>query len=325
MDRLDTSELEEMMEKGGVVLVNTMAPNEFEKAHIPQSINVPALDEDFVERVKEAAPGKDTPIVVYCSKETGDSTRASMERLEGAGFERVYEYPGGTDLWAKHGLELEGLSGDVIVSADEEPDKDERSEEAEEDRPSSEAKEEKAESKDASAGKSKKKKEPKASESKSKKPAKAEKDEEDGAQPIVRHAVAHWEGALKDGHGSMGLGSARGVELSYSYASRFESADTTNPEELLGAALAGCFSMAFAASLGEAGYTPHELETSAKVSLEKADGGFRIAAVRLSTTGRVDAIDESEFIELAENASKNCPVSKVLSNAEIEVEATLMQ
>ena len=139
----------------------------------------------------------------------------------------------------------------------------------------------------------------------------------------TRSANAVWEGKLQNGQGTMKLGSGA-FEGNYSFPSRFESGQGTNPEELIGAAHAGCFSMALAAALGQAGYTPERVQTEAKVHLEKVGEGFKITKIELKTEASIPNIDESEFQEQAEAAKKNCPVSQALTGTEITLNAKLM-
>ena len=139
----------------------------------------------------------------------------------------------------------------------------------------------------------------------------------------TREASARWEGSLREGGGTMALGSGS-YEGPYSFQSRFEQGDGTNPEELIGAAHAGCFSMALSLVLGEAGHEPESIATDAKVHLDRAEGGgFDISRIELSTRGRVPGLDADEFRKHAEAAKDNCPVSKVLSGAEITLDASL--
>lgn len=138
----------------------------------------------------------------------------------------------------------------------------------------------------------------------------------------VRTAEARWEGTLEDGKGEMRFGGGA-FEGPYSFGSRFEEGAGTNPEELIGAAHAGCFSMAFAKQLAEAGHTPTSVQTTADVHLDKSGDGFAITRVVLHTTGDVPGIEEGEFTRLAEAAKDGCPVSKLLAGAEISVEARL--
>lgn len=139
----------------------------------------------------------------------------------------------------------------------------------------------------------------------------------------VRSADARWEGSLQTGKGSMRLAGGA-YEGPYSFSSRFEEGTGTNPEELIAAAHAGCFSMAFAAGLGRAGHEPVSVQTTAKVHLEKGDQGFRIGRIDLVTEAEVPGIEEAEFQELADTAKRTCPVSTVLAAAEITLEAKLV-
>ncbi len=139
----------------------------------------------------------------------------------------------------------------------------------------------------------------------------------------TRSANAVWEGKLQNGQGTMKLGSGA-FEGQYSFPSRFESGKGTNPEELIGAAHAGCFSMALAAALGRAGYTPERVQTEAKVHLEKVGEGFKITKIELETEASIPNIDENEFQEQAQAAKKNCPVSQALTGTEITLNAKLM-
>jgi lipoyl-dependent peroxiredoxin len=138
----------------------------------------------------------------------------------------------------------------------------------------------------------------------------------------VRTANARWEGALRDGSGTMSFGSGA-FEGQFSYASRFEEGPGTNPEELLGAAHAGCFSMAFANTLATAGHDPQRVETTARVHLEPAEEGPSITRIELQTEAEVPGIDPDEFQELAETAKSNCPVSKALAGVDISLDAKL--
>ena len=138
----------------------------------------------------------------------------------------------------------------------------------------------------------------------------------------TRSANAVWEGKLQNGQGTMKLGSGA-FEGNYSFPSRFESGQGTNPEELIGAAHAGCFSMALAAALGRAGYAPERVQTEAKVHLEKVGEGFKITKIELETEANIPNIDESEFQEQAQAAKQNCPVSQALTGTEITLNAKL--
>lgn len=140
---------------------------------------------------------------------------------------------------------------------------------------------------------------------------------------LIRKATAVWEGDLKKGKGLLTLGSGA-YQGGYSFASRFEQAPGTNPEELIGAAHAGCFSMALAMMLEQAGYAPERITTTARVRLDKTDTGFRILGVDLDTEGRVPGVSEETFREKAEAAKKGCPVSVALAAIEIRLRASLV-
>lgn len=140
----------------------------------------------------------------------------------------------------------------------------------------------------------------------------------------VRHAEAVWEGSLRDGRGTMRFGSGA-FEGDYSSPSRFEEGAGTNPEELLAAAHAGCFSMAFSGALGRAGFTPTRIHTTAAVTIEKVGEGFKVTKVHLDTQGTIPGIDEAVFQEQAEAAKKGCPVSQLFQGAEITLTARLVK
>jgi len=138
----------------------------------------------------------------------------------------------------------------------------------------------------------------------------------------TRSAKARWEGTLQEGNGLMKLGS-RAFEGVYSFGSRFESATGTNPEELIGAAHAGCFSMALSLMLEQAGHPPKSIETQADVRLEKVGDNFRITRIDLQTRAEVPGIDAQEFQKQAEAAKDGCPVSQALAGTEIHLQASL--
>ena len=139
----------------------------------------------------------------------------------------------------------------------------------------------------------------------------------------VRKANAVWEGNLKEGKGKMKVGS--GVfEVPFSFGTRFAEEKGTNPEELIGASHAGCFSMAFSNILDGAGFTPTKVETEADVLFEKTDAGFRITKITLKTKGVVPGIDKNKFLELAEAAKVGCPISNALKSVDIVLEAELL-
>ncbi len=135
----------------------------------------------------------------------------------------------------------------------------------------------------------------------------------------IRESSAVWQGSSREGKGSMRLGSGA-YEGEYTHASRFEDAPGTNPEELIGAAHAGCFSMFLASVLSKAGHVPTRITTSAKVHL---GAGAKITLIELSTIGEVPGIDEQAFLEFAEQAKKGCPVSQALAAVEISLTARL--
>lgn len=139
---------------------------------------------------------------------------------------------------------------------------------------------------------------------------------------MKQKASAVWQGSLKEGSGTLSAGSGALVEKPYSFKTRFEGEQGTNPEELIGAAHAGCFSMAFSMILGMAGFTPDKIETTATITLEQKDGGFAITASHLDVTASIPGIDDATFQELAGKAKAGCPVSKVL-NADITMDAKL--
>lgn len=139
---------------------------------------------------------------------------------------------------------------------------------------------------------------------------------------MKQKASAVWQGSLKEGAGTLSTGSGALASKPYSFKTRFEGEQGTNPEELIGAAHAGCFSMAFSMILGMAGFTPDKIETTATISLEKKDDGFAITASHLDVTATIPGIDEATFQELAGKAKAGCPVSKVL-NAGITMDAKL--
>lgn len=139
----------------------------------------------------------------------------------------------------------------------------------------------------------------------------------------TRQANAEWRGSLKEGSGDMALGSGS-YTGPYSFVSRFESGAGTNPEELIGAAHAGCFSMALAAALGRAGITPKSIRTTATVHLGTSDAGPTITRIDLETEGEVPGIDQATFQEHAEGARKGCVVSRALGGVkDITLNATL--
>ena len=138
----------------------------------------------------------------------------------------------------------------------------------------------------------------------------------------TRKASATWEGGLKGGKGSF-EGESGAIRGAYSFGSRFEEAGGTNPEELLAAAEAACFSMALSAALEKAGNTPTRVQTSAACTVENTGGGFSITTMKLRTRAQVPGIDEADFQRIAQDAKQNCPVSRALAGVDIQLEATL--
>ncbi|UYG06601.1 OsmC family protein [Halomonas sp. M4R1S46] len=139
---------------------------------------------------------------------------------------------------------------------------------------------------------------------------------------IKKNGSAVWQGGLKDGQGTVSTQSGMLSDVPYSFAKRFEGEAGSNPEELIGAAHASCYSMALSMILGEAGYTPERIATQATVSLEEVEGGFGITAIHLDTRASVPGADEAAFQDAANKAKEGCPVSK-LFNAEISLDAKL--
>jgi len=138
----------------------------------------------------------------------------------------------------------------------------------------------------------------------------------------TRTAQAHWQGAVKEGAGQIEVPQAD-FSKKLSFASRFEDGSGTNPEELLGAAHAGCYSMALSLMLGEAGYTPEQIQTRADVTIEAQNGGFAITKIKLDASAKIPGIDEATFQEKAQAAKEGCPVSKALAGVSIELDAKL--
>ncbi len=141
---------------------------------------------------------------------------------------------------------------------------------------------------------------------------------------IKRTANAIWQGDLKDGQGNLSFGDGA-YSGAYSFSSRFEDGQGTNPEELIAAAHAGCFSMALSADLAKAGYTAETVDTEAAVFMEKGDGEFGISLIRLVTKARVPEIMMDEFAKIATGAKNNCPVSRALASVEMRLEAHLLK
>jgi len=140
---------------------------------------------------------------------------------------------------------------------------------------------------------------------------------------INRTGSAAWQGGIKDGKGSISTESGALKAYSYGFASRFEGMPGTNPEELVGAAHAGCFTMAFSLILGQSNLVAEHMETSAKVTLEQVEGGYAITAVHLTLKAKIPGADQATFERLSAMAKAGCPVSKLLK-AEITLDATLV-
>jgi len=138
----------------------------------------------------------------------------------------------------------------------------------------------------------------------------------------IRKGSAEWKGTLPEGSGAVRTESGA-LSGAYSFSSRFESGAGTNPEELIAAAHAACFSMHLSGGLAKAGHTPESVKTEARVHIEKGEGGFSITRIDLVTEGRVPGLDEGQFRELAAASQRGCPVSKALSAVPIHLEASL--
>jgi lipoyl-dependent peroxiredoxin len=139
---------------------------------------------------------------------------------------------------------------------------------------------------------------------------------------IVKKGSAHWSGGLKDGKGEVSTESGVLDKQPYGFRTRFEGQPGTNPEELIGAAHAACFTMALSLMLEEAGFKADSLETTASVSLDKKDDGFAITGIELSLSGTVSGMDEAKFKEIADKAKAGCPVSKALAAVPISLKTT---
>ncbi|MGH9454502.1 MAG: OsmC family protein [Terriglobia bacterium] len=139
----------------------------------------------------------------------------------------------------------------------------------------------------------------------------------------ARNAEAEWKGSLIEGQGTMKLGSGA-FEGKYSFRSRMQDGPGTNPEELIGAAHAGCYSMALSAALGQGGFSPKRIHTKAAVHFEKVGDGFSITHIDLETEAEIPGIDNAKFQEFAEGAKKGCPVSKALTGTTINLKAKLV-
>jgi len=140
---------------------------------------------------------------------------------------------------------------------------------------------------------------------------------------MIRKASAEWRGGLKDGKGTVSTESGVLSGQAYSFSTRFENAKGTNPEELIAAAHAGCFSMALSAQLGAAGITPESIQTTASVTLEKVGDGFSVTASHLDVTAKIPGAERAAFEKAANEAKAGCPISKLL-NAKITMDAKLL-
>jgi len=140
---------------------------------------------------------------------------------------------------------------------------------------------------------------------------------------LIRSANATWKGNLKEGKGAVSTESGLIKEADYSFSKRFENEKGTNPEELLGAAHAACYSMALSASLEKAGHRPKSVTTSDKVFLEKSDAGFSITKIEMTCEAEVEGVDEKEFLKIAEETKKGCPVARALTGVEFVLNAKL--
>ena len=140
---------------------------------------------------------------------------------------------------------------------------------------------------------------------------------------MQRKASAQWKGGLKDGKGVVSTASGALRNVPYTFSMRFEDAPGTNPEELVAAAHAGCFSMALSAELGKAGYRPESIETKATLNFDKTDAGFTVTSIHLDTVAKVPGADPAKFQAAAEAAKKGCPISRLL-RADITMSAKLI-
>jgi len=140
---------------------------------------------------------------------------------------------------------------------------------------------------------------------------------------IKRKASAEWNGSLKEGKGTISTDSGTLKKTQYSFGTRFENGVGTNPEELIAAAHAGCFSMALSGQLGNQGMTADNIATTATLSLEKLEAGFTVTAIHLDVTAKIPGGDKAKFETAAENAKKGCPISRLLSSAKITMDAKM--
>ena len=142
---------------------------------------------------------------------------------------------------------------------------------------------------------------------------------------MIRKASAIWKGDLKSGKGTLATETGVLKDTQYSFASRFETGSGTNPEELIGAAHAGCFSMALSGGLTAAGFVPDQITTTANVHIDKVATGFKVTLIELSTEARVPNIDDAKFQEIAAGTKTGCPISQALAATEIKLTAKLLK
>jgi osmotically inducible protein OsmC len=138
----------------------------------------------------------------------------------------------------------------------------------------------------------------------------------------IRLATARWNGSLKEGSGTFTVQSGA-VEGAYTWGARFGDDPGTNPEELVGAAHAACYSMALSSNLGKAGYTPERIDTTARVHFEQGDAGFSIVRIELTTAASVPGVTDEEFQQVARTTKDTCPISRALASVPVDVNATL--
>lgn len=323
MEQITTKKLKKLSsENANLLVLNVLDEKYYDQMHLPDSKCAPVDDVQFVQHVREMVDDDEsTPIVVYCADESCPKSEFAAERLEAAGFDNVYDYVGGVKAWKNYELPLEGSKVPEDYPNGTSKSKENKSKSKKKASSESEAKS-KAESKEKSK-ESKGAKESKSEEESGSDKKKQEKADKESALKIERTAAATWEGMLKDGAGQMTVGSAEGIEFPYSFAMRFGDEHGSNPEELLGAALAGCYSMALADEIGRAGYTPRRIESEAAVQMAKGDDGFKIGGIQLRVKADLSGIKKKDFQGLTEKVAKTCPVAKALSGVDIQVEAEL--
>ncbi|WOI55179.1 OsmC family protein [Palleronia sp. LCG004] len=141
---------------------------------------------------------------------------------------------------------------------------------------------------------------------------------------IKKHGSANWKGSLKEGNGTVSTQTGVLDKQNYGFKSRFEGGTNTNPEELIGAAHAACYSMALSMILGQSDLTPDSIDTKATVSLDEVDGGFAVTKIHLDVTASIPGADDAKFQEAAQAAKEGCPISKLVTGAEITMDAKLV-